>query len=114
MSAKGFFKGLAGRKADGDDGHDGGVAIIRQSDQSGRIGILDDFEAGGFAWLWASDAQGHLIYISPGAADGLECDHADLLGKQLTELFELDPDNPDERSDRPLKFQLSARSRSAI
>ena len=111
MSAKGFFKGLAGHKADGDDGHDGGVAIIRQSDQSGRIGILDDFEAGGFAWLWASDAQGHLIYISPGAADGLECDHADLLGKQLTELFELDPDNPDERSDRPLKFQLSARSK---
>ena len=27
------------------------------------------------------------------------------------DLFETDPDNPDERSDRPLKFQFSARSK---
>lgn len=113
MSAKGFFKGFGGRASDGAEASAGseGVAIIRQTDKNGRLDILDDFEAGGFAWLWASDAAGRLIYITPSAAAGLACEHADLLGKSLTDLFELDPDNPDEKSDRPLKFQLSARSK---
>src|SRR5690606_35837773 len=53
------------------------------------------------------------IYISQSAADKLGLPLEGLLGQHLSALFEADPDNPDERSDRPFKFQLSARSRIA-
>jgi diguanylate cyclase (GGDEF)-like protein len=51
------------------------------------------------------------MYISESAAEKLERPVLDLLGHPLIELFETDPDNPDERSDRPLKFQHSARNK---
>src|SRR5690606_23607746 len=36
---------------------------------------------------------------------------SDLLGKPIIELFATDADNPEQGSDRPLKFQLSARNK---
>ena len=62
-------------------------------------------------WLWASDAEGRLIYISESALEKLEVEASDLLTQPISALFETDPNNPDERSDRPFKFQLSARSK---
>jgi len=81
------------------------------SDSNRRLALLDDFEQAGFGWLWATDSEGRLIYISQSAAKGLGRPVADLLAKPLIELFETDPDNPDEKSDRPFKFQLSTRSK---
>lgn len=82
--------------------------VITPSDS---VRLLDDFEHAGFGWLWATDADGRLIYISPGAAEKLGRPLEDLLAKPLVELFETDPDNPDEKSDRPFKFQLSTHSK---
>jgi diguanylate cyclase (GGDEF)-like protein/PAS domain S-box-containing protein len=115
MSTRGFLKGLAdrtsGRALRADVGVDLPETVIKPGDAKARLGILEDFEKAGFGWLWASDPEGRLIYISESAAQSTGREPTEILGKHLTELFETDPDNPDERSDRPFKFQLSARSR---
>lgn len=111
MGAKGFIKGIAGKALAGSAGAGRPAGIITAADKTERLEVLDDFEEAGFGWLWASDANGRLIYISENAAGKLDLSLENLLGEQLTTLFETDPDNPDERSDRPFKFQLSARSR---
>ena len=76
-----------------------------------RHSVLDDFEQTGIAWIWASDADGTLSYLSPGAAQALDLPMPTLLGKPLAGLFETDPDHPDERSTRPFGFQINARNR---
>jgi diguanylate cyclase (GGDEF)-like protein len=87
------------------------VPLVTAHDRDDRLAILDDFEQAGIGWIWASDAAGRLIYVSQNAADKLGRPIGELLGKPLVALFETDPDNPDERSDRPLNFQLSARNK---
>ncbi|RPF72520.1 putative bifunctional diguanylate cyclase/phosphodiesterase [Aurantiacibacter spongiae] len=84
---------------------------VRQDDTTRRLAILDDFEQAGIGWIWASDAEGRLIYLSEKAAEKIGSPLEDVLGRPLTSLFEVDPQNPDERSDRPLNFQLSARNK---
>ncbi len=89
----------------------GSVAVIRPADAKRRLEVLDDFEGAGIGWLWATDPEARLIYISENAAEKLGRSIEELLAKPLLSLFETDPDNPDDRSDRPLNFQLSARSK---
>src|SRR5690606_34520187 len=52
-----------------------------------------------------------LIYLSENAAEKLGKPSDELLAQPLVSLFETDPDNPDEKSDRPLNFQLNSRSK---
>ncbi len=87
------------------------AGVITAADSAARLGVLDDFEQAGIGWIWATDADNRLIYISESAGEKVGRPVLELLGHQLIELFETDPDNPDERSDRPLKFQLSARNK---
>ncbi len=113
MGAKGFFRSLTERSQPVSP-HAGAALpknVILPGDTAARLGVLEDFEKAGFGWLWASDPEGRLIYISESAAESTGREPIEMLGKHLTELFETDPDNPDERSERPFKFQLSARSR---
>lgn len=72
--------------------------------------VLDDFEQTGIAWIWASDADGFLNYLSPAAAAALDIAPEKLLGQPLASLFETDPDDPD-NSGRPFGFQVKARNR---
>lgn len=97
MAVKGLLKGFAGGKVAGND------AL--------RLEVLDDFEQAGIGWIWASDAEGRLIYLSDRAFQNLGRDPSAMIGQPLVELFEVDRSNPDERSDRPLNFQLSARNK---
>jgi diguanylate cyclase (GGDEF)-like protein len=76
-----------------------------------RLQVLDDFELAGIGWIWASDADGRLIYLSSAATENLGLKDSDLIGMPLTALMATENDNPDERSDRPLNFQLSTRNR---
>ncbi|MCB2089042.1 MAG: EAL domain-containing protein [Sphingomonadaceae bacterium] len=76
-----------------------------------RLRILDEFEQAGIGWIWATDAEANLIYLSQGAIDALDIDPSNLFGQSMASLFETDPHNPDERADRPLKFQLRAHSK---
>jgi len=97
MAVTGLLKGLTGaRSNDGD-------ALRRE--------VLDDFEQAGIGWIWASDAEGRLIYLSEKAMACLGFDTAEIIGQPLVSLFEIDRDNPDEKSDRPLNFQLSTRNK---
>ncbi|RYE45475.1 MAG: diguanylate cyclase, partial [Hyphomicrobiales bacterium] len=111
MRATNLFKGF-GTRARSAPGDNQPIAEIILTPHSGvRLEILDDFEKSGLVWMWAGDAEGNLIYVSPSAAERLGHAVADLLGRHLTDLFETDPDNPNERSDRSLNFQISARNR---
>jgi diguanylate cyclase (GGDEF)-like protein len=100
MAVKKLWKGLSGS------------AVEEPLTSDGlRYSILDDFEQTGLAWIWASDADGILSYLSPGAAEAMNMPLASLLGRPLAGLFETDPDDPDDRSGRPLGFQIKARNR---
>ncbi len=112
MELSGFFRNCSGTSArEASDAPAGPAGVITAANSTARLKVLDDFEQAGIGWIWATDAEGRLIYISESAAAKLRRPALDLLGHPLIELFETDPDNPDERSDRPLKFQLSARNK---
>ena len=88
-------------------GHDAPAA----DDAAHRLAVFEDIERTVSGWFWASDAAGHLSYISPAACDRFGVSADQLLGQPFTGLFETDPDNPGERSDRPLTFQFGAHAR---
>jgi diguanylate cyclase (GGDEF)-like protein/PAS domain S-box-containing protein len=79
-------------------------------DQKTRLALLDDYERTGLAWIWATDTEGRLIYVSPHAKEQLGNDPMELFEKQMSDIFETDPDNSD-RTDRSLNFKLKARNK---
>lgn len=89
----------------------GSVAVITAADANRRLEVLDDFEHAGIGWLWATDADYRLIYISENAAEKLNRPIEELLAQPLTALFETDSSTSGERSDRSLNFQLTARNK---
>ncbi|HNW18947.1 MAG TPA: GGDEF domain-containing protein, partial [Sphingorhabdus lacus] len=54
-----------------DNARYGSVAVITANDANRRLEVLDDFEHAGIGWLWATDAEFRLIYISENAAEKL-------------------------------------------
>ncbi len=109
MAVKGILQGLS-RKVNGDTSAAGqnGYAV---SDAKLRLAVLDDFERAGIGWIWATDPDGKLIYISSEAAARFDLPMQELIGRPFTSLFEMDTDNPGERSDRSLNFQLKAHNK---
>jgi diguanylate cyclase (GGDEF)-like protein len=110
MAVARLFKNFPGMGPGDGSGH-GSIAVITAADTSRRLEILDDFEQAGIGWLWATDAEARLIYISENAAQKLDRPIGELLSQPLTALFETDTENASERSDRPLNFQLTARNK---
>ena len=110
MDLSGFFRNRSNTDAEGAR-VPLPAGVITAADAAGRLGILDDFEHAGIGWIWATDSDGRLIYVSESAGEKLGHSITELLGQPLIQLFETDPDNPDQGSDRPLKFQLSARNK---
>ncbi len=111
MAVQGLLRSFSNRGSTPALDTHGSVSVISQNDTQRRIEILDDFERAGMGCLWATDAEGRLIYISESAMEKLGKPLSELLTQPLTALFETDPDNPDERSDRPFHFQMSKRSK---
>lgn len=105
MAVKGLLKAFS----NGSSGD--AISVITSDNHARRLEVLDDFEQAGINWLWATDADGRFVYLSEKAAENLNKSIADILTQPLTVLFENDPDNPDEKSDRPLHYQLSKRSK---
>jgi len=113
MAVRGILRGLTGAvsaSADAPSDFDG-ASVILPGDVTRRLHVLDEFEQAGMGWIWATDAEGRLIYLSESASEKLGRPVEDLLAVPLIALFETDPDNPDEKSERPLNFQLNARSK---
>ena len=75
-----------------------------------RAAILDEFERAGSVWVWATDADGRLLYLTDKARELLSVEESALIGQSLDEVFELDENNPDGGSGRSLRFQLKSRS----
>src|SRR3990170_9036002 len=101
MAVRSILKGLTGGGSAAADVADyGEVAVIRPGDAARRLKVLDEFEQAGIGWIWATDPEGRLIYLSENASEKLGKPVAELLAQPLIAVFETDPDNPDERSDR--------------
>jgi len=85
----------------------------QEEDRQGRTArlLLAEFEHGGKAWLWETDGDGRLLYISAQLAKSLTGDATSLLGTPLTDLVvsddERDPDFG--AGERTLGFHISAR-----
>jgi len=110
MAVKSILRGFGGRSSGDSAANYGSVAVITPDQSERRLEILDDFEHAGIGWLWATDQDDRLIYMSENAAEKLDRPIEELLAQPLHSLFETDPDNP-EKSDRPLKFQLKAHNK---
>ncbi len=109
MAVKGLLRAFSGNVASPSEDDTASANMV--ADQAHRSEILDDFEQAGISWLWATDAEGRIIYLTEKAAENLGRPVSDLVSEQFTTFFENDPDNPDEKSDRPLKYQLGKRSK---
>lgn len=62
---------------------DGHPALSRHD----RLALLDELEQSGLGWFWASDAKGHLTYISNALAERVAIPLDDLLGQPMAALF---------------------------
>lgn len=80
----------------------------REHNQLRAEEILSDFEQTGHGWFWETDRRGLLVYISPTISDVLDVPHARLLGRPLSDLFDLAEQGS--RGERSLAFYLTARS----
>ena len=76
--------------------------------------ILADFEETGQGWFWETDRRGMILYISAPVADLLGRTAEDLVGRPLTDLFQVEDQaaagQSGNRGERTLTFHLSARS----
>ena len=80
-------------------------ALARKSLQ-----FIDEFENSGRGWFWETNAQGTLSYVSRQLAEDFECEPAELLGRQFTDLLSVDTGVVDSMEERKtLGFHLSAR-----
>jgi diguanylate cyclase (GGDEF)-like protein/PAS domain S-box-containing protein len=113
MAVQSLFRSLGNRNAGSADTRDrnGDAAAIGTVDARRRLELLDDFERAAMGWFWASDKDGQIIYMSASAVEQLGMAMDEVIARPLVALFEADPDDPDQKSDRPFKFQLSSRSK---
>jgi len=72
--------------------------------------FVDEFENSGRGWFWETNAEGTLSYVSQQLADDFECQPAELLGRQFTDLLSVDTNGDESIEERKtLGFHLSAR-----
>lgn len=85
------------------------VTDLAMQDFQEKVLLLQDYEASGLGWFWASDSEGRITYVSDcvGAVLGKQRDK--LLGEPLTSLFILERDEDDDPVERTLPLLLSAR-----
>jgi len=63
------------------------AAVVSALSDADRLAMLDQLEQSGLGWFWASDAKGHLNYLSPAIAARLDLSLDDLLGQPVTAIF---------------------------
>ncbi len=88
----------------------GAFSPIGSGDLARRVELLDSFDNAGLGWFWATDEQGRLIYLSDMAIQQLGIDGAEVIGKQLTDLFITEQNADPDRAERPLTFLIKARN----
>ena len=81
-----------------------------RNDSARRLELFETYELSGLGCFWATDASGKLTYLSNTAVDNIGLASADLVGKQITELFSCPEAGSTGAPERPLAFLLSARN----
>jgi diguanylate cyclase (GGDEF)-like protein len=112
MAVRSLLKSWQG-SAGSDRSTQASSASVVLHDDSARLAMFDGVERAGTTWFWATDAEGRLTYISATACERMTVDVAELTGQPFTVLFETDPDDSGERSERPLQFRIGAHARLA-
>ncbi len=74
-----------------------------------RAQVLDEFDRTGIAWIWASDGEGRLLYLSDKAVETLGDSAGEIIGHPLEQVFEIDEEAAKDAGGRSLTFQLKAR-----
>ncbi len=69
--------------------------------------LLRDYESSGQGWFWSSDAQGQIVYLSPGVAQQIGLEPSELQGRPFHSLFILERDE-DDSVERTLPLIFSA------
>ena len=54
------------------------------------LNFVDEFENSGRGWFWETNPEGTLSYVSQQLADDFQCEPAELLGRQFTDLLSVD------------------------
>ncbi|MFM5892813.1 MAG: EAL domain-containing protein [Novosphingobium sp.] len=106
-SAFGRFRNLLGGGSE--DAAARKVAALNGDELKQAVLLLQDYEASGLGWFWASNGEGQLTYVSQTVADAMGCTRAELVGRPLQSLFILERDEEEEAGERPLQLILSAR-----
>ena len=71
--------------------------------------FIDEFENSGRGWFWETNHHGTLSYVSRQLADDFECEPAELLGRQFTDLMSVENRQTVMEEGKTLGFHLSAR-----
>ena len=106
MAVKNFLQGLSARKEGLSE--DGAVARPPQWGEL-RARVLDEYDRAGIGWIWATDAEGKLIYLADKATEALGLDAGELIGIPMDDLFEIDSTGIQDGNGRTLKFQLKTK-----
>ncbi len=77
----------------------------------GRATVLGEVEELGIGMFWATDPEGHLIFLSQRALADLGQDSASMIGKPLTQVFHDVETEAGAQTQRSLAFKLKARSK---
>jgi diguanylate cyclase (GGDEF)-like protein len=98
------------------------VAVARTDIAAGRrrfnldaearkaLTFVDEFENSGRGWFWETNGEGTLSYVSRQLADDFNCEPAELLGRQFTDLLCVDTNSDGSMEEgKTLGFHLSAR-----
>ena len=95
------------RKVGGVGDVSGGASPMSDAE---KLALFQSLEENEVAWFWATDDQGRLIYLSPGALAKLGED-ALALGMPLTTIVETTDQNGEIGGERPLSFFMGSRSK---
>ncbi|MFM5916094.1 MAG: EAL domain-containing protein [Novosphingobium sp.] len=106
-SAFGRFRSLLGGSAD--TAAASRAAALSGDELKQAVLLLQDYEASGLGWFWASNAEGMLTYVSQTVADVVGSTRAELIGRPIQSLFILERDEEEDTTERPLQLILSAR-----
>lgn len=110
MAMRNLFKGLSVSARQSPDAGEAALTDLA-GERELRTRILDEFERAGVVWIWGTDADGRLVYLSGQAAETLGDEAQSLIGEPFQNIFEADDADNGASSGRSLKFQLKARNR---
>ncbi|MDG2532883.1 EAL domain-containing protein [Sphingomonas sp. HITSZ_GF] len=92
-----------------------GVPFVRKSGSdplaAEHLRLFRNYEAMDLGWFWATDAEGHITYISEGAARSLGTTGDALIGRDLISLFRNPNDEADAERRRTMPFQMARQAR---